>query len=351
MNKSEVIIIGAGLSGLATAYYLKKKGISFLILEAADRTGGRIETLRGETGVTMEMGATWFGLKHKALVNLLQDLKLEYFPQYTRGISLFEIADREEPHYFEVPEEEEASYRIKGGTESLIAKLREEIGEENILLNTRVNGIRDRGNELEIDSSDNRKFLTSKVVTTLPPNLLVNTVLFTPDLPGDLKSLCTKTHTWMGESIKFAIEYQKPFWKENNFSGTLFSQTGIIQEQYDHSDQEHTVYALKGFLNGESSRFSLEERKTMVFQQLAQLMGEEAADYISYKDKVWRDEGLTFVPNNGFVMPHQNNGHPLFRESFMNGKLFISGTETASEFPGYMDGAVRAAAEWVDSLS
>jgi monoamine oxidase len=54
----------------------------------------------------------------------------------------------------------------------------------------------------------------------------------------------------MGESIKFAVEYASPFWRENNYSGTLFSQASIIQEMYDHSTADYKGYALKGFLNG-----------------------------------------------------------------------------------------------------
>jgi len=42
-------------------------------------------------------------------------------------------------------------------------------------------------------------------------------------------------------------------------------------------------------------------------------------------------------------MPHQNNGHPLFRTPLMNGRLIIAGSETAANFPGYMDGAVQSA--------
>jgi monoamine oxidase len=34
---------------------------------------------------------------------------------------------------------------------------------------------------------------------------------------------------WM-DSIKFAVEYANPFWRENNYSGTLFSQASIIQK-------------------------------------------------------------------------------------------------------------------------
>jgi monoamine oxidase len=64
-----------------------------------------------------------------------------------------------------------------------------------------------------------------------------------------MQQLARKTHTWMGESIKF-VEYASPFWRENNYSGTLFSQASIIQEMYDHSTADYKGYALKGFLNG-----------------------------------------------------------------------------------------------------
>ncbi|NAS31018.1 FAD-dependent oxidoreductase [Flavobacteriaceae bacterium R38] len=343
MKKSEVIIIGAGLTGLTTAYFLKQRGISAIILEASPRIGGRIDTYVGETGVTMEMGATWFGLKHKSLVDLLAELNVDYFPQHTKGISLFETMSFVPPQRFEVPESEEPSYRIKGGTETLIKRLGEKVGSESIILDTKVERIGEEKDELVVSCSGNKTFSAKKVITTLPPNLLVNTIQFTPDLPKNFKSLCTKTHTWMSESIKFAVEYKTAFWKENNYSGTLFSQSGIIQEQYDHSSIDSSCFALKGFLNGGTITLSREEREAKVKAQLVHLFGEAAGNYVSYNEKVWNNEGLTHAPYNGFVMPHQNNGHELYQKTYMNDALYVSGTETAVEFPGYMDGAVKAA--------
>ncbi|MCJ7758751.1 MAG: FAD-dependent oxidoreductase, partial [Gillisia sp.] len=69
-----IIIIGAGLSGLLTAYRLKKEGIPFKILEARNRIGGRINTVYGTDNTPVEMGATWFGSEHKHLRALLEEL-------------------------------------------------------------------------------------------------------------------------------------------------------------------------------------------------------------------------------------------------------------------------------------
>ena len=343
MNIPKVIIIGAGLSGLTCGYLLQKKSVHVTLLEANTRIGGRIETRNGTTNATIEMGATWFSKLHPHLFQLLDELELGYFKQHTQGISLFETMSFVPPQKFEISEFEEPSFRIKGGTQKLIEKLAEKIGWHNIKTETKVIAINEVGNQMEVLDQNETVYIADCVITTLPPNLMVNTLSFNPPLPEKLVNLAKKTHTWMGESIKFAVEYATPFWKENNYSGTLFSQASIITEMYDHSTFDNTGYALKGFLNGSTSILSLEERKTKVITQLEKLFGSDAENYITYNEKVWRDEPLTFSNYDHLVMAHENNGHQLYQNSFLNNKLYISGSETALQNPGYMEGAIVAA--------
>lgn len=349
--QAKVTIIGAGLTGLTIAYLLQKKNISFQILEADTTIGGRIETILGKNGSTIEMGATWFNRFHGYLISLLHELDVEYFEQDTKGISFFETTTSESPQKFTIPDSEEQSYRIIGGTIKLIHALEKTISKKSIFLNKKVREIQEKKNSIEIHCSDNTVFLSDFVISTIPPNLLVNTVSFSPELPTELVDISKKTHTWMGESMKFGLAYTNPFWREKGFSGCVFSQINSIQEQYDHSDFNNKTFALKGFLKGSTIEMTKEEREKSVLEQLMNLFGEEASKPLKYYEKIWSDDSLLFYPYTNFVFPHQNNGNAIYGNSYCNGGFFISGSETSPNYGGYMEGAIQAAKLVVDKLN
>jgi monoamine oxidase len=340
--KAKVVIIGGGLSGLTLAYLLQKRNVSTTLLEASQRLGGRIQTVKGRIGTPLELGATWFADKHRHFSSLLNELGLRKFPQFSKGITLFQTKSFEPPQHFFVPEAEYPSYRIVGGTQMLTDTLTKNMDAEDIRLNAKATAVKTYENEIIVELADGRKLHADKAVICIPPQLAASQIKFSPELPAAVLALLPTVQTWMAGAIKFTLEYTEPFWRKKGFSGMLYSHADIVVEMYDHTNFEEDKYGFTGFLNGGAARYSMEIRKENVLRQLIELLGDEAGHPTAYFDKVWNDEFI-LEGNPVIERPHQNNGHPLLQMDYMNGKLLFCGTETASEFPGYMEGAVEAA--------
>lgn len=345
--KEKIIIVGGGLSGLLLAHLLSKKGIGSTILEASSRLGGRIQTIKGGLETPMELGATWFSDMHLHLLSLIDELGLKKYPQYSKGKSLFQTKSFEPPQEFFVSESENPSYRLVGGTQQLIDRLAQNIASEKIRLNTKVISIAETEDGLLVETSNGEQLKSEKVVLCLPPQLAGSQIHFSPSLPESIRQILPTVQTWMGGAIKFVLEYEQAFWREQQYSGMLFSHAGIVTEMYDHTNFEERKFGFTGFLHSGASSYSPEVRKELVLEQLTKLLGEEIKNPILYTDKIWMDE---FVMSGNQIIhrPHQNNGHPALQQIYMNGKLFFSGTETAIEFGGYMEGAVISALKIAD---
>lgn len=340
----DVIIVGAGLSGLTAAYYLKKEGINALVLEARERWGGRILTVpAGANRTPVEMGATWFADKHTYLMALLAELNLPFFEQFYQGISVMEPAGSAPPQRFEVDQNAPPSYRLAGGTSALVHALTGCLAQDQIVLQCPVSEVADREDHVEITSTAGCTYRSRRVLLTIPPFLIyAQGIRFTPQLPDGLLLVMQQTHTWMSDAVKFALSYQTPFWREQGYSGTVLSQAGIAREVYDHTNAANTRFALKGFLSPEADALSRSAREHRVVDQLAGLLGKKAYEYLSYTEKRWQEEVFTHADYGKMVFPHQNNGHPFLRQPLMNRKLYLAGTETSPFFGGYLDGAVHS---------
>ena len=70
----DVIIIGAGITGLATAHHLKKNNVDFAVLEQSDKIGGVINTVN-EKGYIYEEGPNSGVIGNIEVIRLFEDLK------------------------------------------------------------------------------------------------------------------------------------------------------------------------------------------------------------------------------------------------------------------------------------
>ncbi len=85
MTDTRVLVIGAGLSGLAAARRLVSSGVDTLVLEARPRVGGRTEGGHTAEGTPVELGGQWVGPTQTRMYALIEELGLETFPTYNTG--------------------------------------------------------------------------------------------------------------------------------------------------------------------------------------------------------------------------------------------------------------------------
>jgi len=345
----DICIIGAGLTGLALAYLLRDMDYSVIIIDARDRLGGRIETHITGDGTPIELGATWLGKKHRDLVSLSNELGLEIMPQVMGTRAIYEPISTAPHMIVDLPPNADPSFRYKLGSSSLIGTLSEMIKCE-VILSERITEITLEQGLLHV-KSNNLNINALRVVSTLPPYLLKESISIEPGLPAEVLDIMGTTHTWMGESIKVGLTYKDPFWRAQETSGTIVSNVGPVPEMYDHSHHGGDRFALKGFLNGSYASLDEEGRKGLVLNQLRKYYGDQVDTHIEYVDKVWRNEKFTHSNYTSHMLPHQNNGHPLYAQPYIDGKFWIAGSETASDFPGYMNGAVSSAKRVFDQIT
>ena len=333
----DVVVVGAGASGLRLAGSLIQAGISTVVLEGRDRVGGRLFSVK--PGV--DLGATWFWHSEHDVLEVIAECGLEVFPQYAAGNMMFQVPGNVQE--LDGNPLDQQAFRIVGGMASLAHGLAAMLPEGTVQLSTCVLSIdfaHDFAHEFAHEhvsvTTNSDTYRAKHVVISVPPATALSNIVFTPDLPNELVSVAVRTPVWMGAVTKVVALYESPFWREQGLSGSAMSHVGPLREIHDISDRNASFGALFGFSRERVSEISVKS-------QLAALFGPRAGMPNSIILEDWSESPLTSPPGVFQLNDYQLFGSQVLRNAYFDGRLHFASTETAIDSPGHVQGALAAA--------
>ena len=136
--------------------------------------------------------------------------------------------------------------------------------------------------------------------------------------------------------------YETPFWRANGCSGEALSDEGPVFITFDVSPDEKGPGILLGFTDPRTfDPLPPEQRRERALAGFAALFGDEALQPIDYVDHCWGTEDFAPGGPTAAVPPGSWTTYgPWLRKPVE--RIFWAGTETADEWTGFLDGAVRS---------
>ena len=335
----DVVVVGAGASGVCAANHLVSAGKSVAVLEARERIGGRMSSVRTSKGTYVELGAQWLGKKgHTRLEALTEQHGFKKIPNYSGGKCVVWARDDGEKKLlggenlagpttlvtkadqawimarimgltskakFDTPlkgfsndanasvadfidkvawtkrgaesfkhllvqglnrdlsevalytlaefgktmtsSENADEYYFDQGFTNLLQKYAEPIAGK-IHLNCRVRQVdTTTAGSIVVTAATGERFRSKHVIFAVPPQLL-NTIDFTPTLPGDRNERMAESMV-TGQVIKLVAVFPTAWWRKHGFRGAIARPKGPF---YSTADLSHSNGngVLVGFMNG-----------------------------------------------------------------------------------------------------
>jgi monoamine oxidase len=243
--------------------------------------------------------------------------------------------------------------RIVGGSQRISLELAKRLGKA-VKLSRPVKSIRTDGGRIAVKAGDDT-WSAKRVIVTVPP-ALIGGIRFNPPLPAARAQFDQRFP--MGTVIKCMAVYDSPFWREDGLNGMTTSDPGPVKLTYDNSPPDGDPGVLLGFIEGQDARDLLgaseKDRKAAVVECFVRYFGPQAESRMTgYVEKSWAEDPWSRGCYGGVMPPGAIVGYPnVVRKPA--GRIHWAGTETATEWGGYMDGAIqsgqRAASEVLGKL-
>jgi monoamine oxidase len=443
-RKADVIVIGAGLSGLTAARQVAGHRKSVIVLEGRNRVGGRMLNHDIGGGHVTEIGAQFVGPTQDHIIGLADQVGVGRFDTYDTGLNIYYTNGTKSPFSDQLPtgaapaaiapeaanvvaqldqmstqvpvdapwrspnatewdsqtlytwlknnsvspqlmgvasaateaifgtEPRELSLlftlfyiaasgneqnagtfernfntrggaqqqRFTGGSQLVPLAMAKALG-RRIFLKTPARRIVQTRSGVRVDS-DRLSFHGKHVIVAIPPPI-AGRLIYEPGL-SSLRDQLTQRMP-MGSLMKAEAVYDKPFWRDDGWNGQAISDVGPIKATFDNSPPDASVGVLMGFIGGHEARVlaqkSAAEQQAAALGSFANYFGDKAKTPREYVQFNWSTETW----NRGCPVSALAPGTLLdFGEAIRRpeGRIHWAGTETATYWNGYMDGAVRA---------
>ncbi|WP_182524630.1 flavin monoamine oxidase family protein [Nocardioides dongkuii] len=440
---ADVVVVGAGISGLVTAQKLARRGVDVLVVEARGRVGGRVLNHRLESGGVIEAGGAFVGPTQDHILRLARELKVPTFLEHNTGSSVYvsgltgrleytgtvppdptiladaaillTLIDRyaaeldveapwdhprgaewdamslgefirrqtlnpsgvgtlidawTQPGFGADPDELSLLFvlwyvacsgnernvgtfsrnsdtangaqerRFVGGSQLIPLRLAKRLGDV-VALRAGVERIVQKDHRVHVHTRRGT-VVAKRVVVAAPPPLVLDIDWF-PRLPTRRQQLLRSLD--MGRLMKCDAVYRTPFWRKEGLTGFGINDSGAARAVFDNSPRDGSPGVLLAFVGGSTWRtygtMSKDRRRRHVLEGFAAMFGEQALRPIEYTEQDWTRERWTRGGPTAFHAPGTMvQLGPVIRKPF--GRVHWAGTETATYWSGYMDGAVRA---------
>ena len=229
---------------------------------------------------------------------------------------------------------------IVGGAQQLSQWGADELGDA-VHLEPPVRTITQNDAGVAIDS-DTGTYAGSYVIIAVPP-ALAGRIAYDPPLPARRDALTQRMP--MGATIKCVVTYEEPYWRNDGYSGFVLADEGVVGLMFDDTPADRTIGALVGFIVANQARTWSERdqsvRRKNVLEDFTRYFGPQAAEPIEYVEQAWSNELWSAGCYAGNMTPGTMTGYgEVLREPV--GRIHWAGTETAMQWCGYMDGAIRS---------
>ena len=459
-RECEVVVVGAGYSGLAAARHLARAGVDVLVLEARHRVGGRSFTEVTEAGFTIDRGGQWIGPTQDHVAGLASELGVTTIPTHTEGqgvelrddvrdlyVGLIPTSDPEgaadgiacmldlDLAAFDVPlhapwDAPDAARRdaqtlatffathltsdsarsilevavkavfgvgsgelsllfalfylhagggltnlarttggaqerrLEGGSQQLAEGMAAELG-ERVLLGRPVETVAYERDHVVVGgrvvppgvdpadpaaASDARRVSARRAIFAMAP-ALCGQLRYVPALPGRRDQLCQRMP--MGAVTKVHVMYDEPFWRADGLNGQIVAPGSVMESAFDNSPADASYGAVVGFVAGDDCRrmeaAGPAARQAAILDDLARAFGPRARSPIEIVEQHWPAEPFTRGGPVAVSTPGALTAlGPSLREPV--GPLHWAGTETATAWCGYLDGALSAGVRAADEV-